>query len=137
LHELTELREVRAHQREMVAIVEVADPANPIGAGAAVQLEPQRVAGIGRICDQRVIAQHGDDARARGQDDHLDAQFCAELLAGMEPMEDVIRASGKYGARVPVPDDADAQTRMLAFNGRDPMWAPARRRSPANEPLKS
>jgi hypothetical protein len=36
LDELTELREVRGHEREVVAIVEVAYPADPIGAGAAV-----------------------------------------------------------------------------------------------------
>jgi uncharacterized protein (TIGR03086 family) len=65
-----------------------------------------------------------DLARATGQDDRLDAQFCALLLAGMEPLEDVIRSSGQYGLRVPVPDDADAQTRLLGFIGRDPHWTP-------------
>jgi uncharacterized protein (TIGR03086 family) len=92
---------------------------------------------IDRFYTADVFMHTWDLARATGQDDHLDAQFCAELLAGMEPMEDVIRASGQYGVRVPVPDDADAQTRMLGFIGRDPTWAPARRQSPANEPLKS
>jgi uncharacterized protein (TIGR03086 family) len=66
-----------------------------------------------------------DLARATGQDDRLDAQFCALLLTGMEPLEDVIRSSGQYGPRVPVPDDADAQTRLLGFIGRDPYWTPA------------
>jgi uncharacterized protein (TIGR03086 family) len=66
-----------------------------------------------------------DLARASGQDDRLDQEFCAELLAGMEPMEDIMRASGQYGARVAVPDDADAQTKMLGFIGRDPNWSPS------------
>jgi uncharacterized protein (TIGR03086 family) len=66
-----------------------------------------------------------DLARATGQDDRLDPDFCAVLLAGMEPMEEVIRASGQYGARVAVPDDADAQTKMLGFIGRDPTWSPS------------
>jgi len=66
-----------------------------------------------------------DLARATGQDDRLDPEFCAVLLAGMEPMEEVIRSSGQYGPRVPVKDDADAQTKMLAFIGRDPQWTPA------------
>ena len=48
----------------------------------------------------------------------------ALLLAGMEPMEAVIRSSGQYGPRVPVKDDADAQTKMLGFIGRDPDWTP-------------
>jgi hypothetical protein len=40
----------------------------------------------------------------------------------MEAIEDVIRSSGQYGERVPVPADADAQTRLLGFIGRDPSW---------------
>jgi uncharacterized protein (TIGR03086 family) len=66
-----------------------------------------------------------DLARATGQPDELDADLCAALLAGMEPMEEVMRGSGHYGPRVPVPGDADAQTRLLGFIGRDPAWAPA------------
>jgi uncharacterized protein (TIGR03086 family) len=66
-----------------------------------------------------------DLARATGQDDRLDPEFCVLLLAGMEPMEDVIRSSGHYGFRVPVRDDADPQSRLLAFIGRDPQWTPA------------
>jgi hypothetical protein len=63
-----------------------------------------------------------DLARATGQDDRLDPGFCAQLLGGMEPMEEVIRSSGHYGPRVEVPADADAQTRLLGFIGRDPFW---------------
>ncbi len=61
-----------------------------------------------------------DLARATGQDETLDAQRCADLLAGMEPMDEMLRASGQYGPKVPVPDDADPQTRLVAFIGRDP-----------------
>ncbi|MFC7276389.1 TIGR03086 family metal-binding protein [Paractinoplanes rhizophilus] len=64
-----------------------------------------------------------DLARATGQDDRLDPDFCALLLAGMEPLEEVIRSSGQYGPRVEVPADADVQTRLLGFIGRDPFWA--------------
>src|SRR5262249_26959032 len=67
-----------------------------------------------------------DLARATGQDDRLDPDFCAQLLAGMQQMEQVIRSSGQYGARVEVPDDADPQTRLLGFIGRDPFWTPTR-----------
>ncbi|GAA2556368.1 maleylpyruvate isomerase family mycothiol-dependent enzyme [Winogradskya consettensis] len=69
-----------------------------------------------------VLMHTWDLARATGQDDHLDPGFCAEMLAGMEPIEDIMRGSGQYGPRVPVKDDADAQTRMLGFIGRDPDW---------------
>ena len=65
-----------------------------------------------------------DLARATGQDDTLDPEVCAAMLAGMEPIEELMRGSGQYGARVDVPDDADVQARMLAFIGRDPEWKP-------------
>ena len=65
-----------------------------------------------------------DLARATGQDDTLDPERCAVMLAGMEPIEDAMRGSGQYGPRVEVPADADAQTRMLGFIGRDPVWEP-------------
>jgi uncharacterized protein (TIGR03086 family) len=65
-----------------------------------------------------------DLARATGQDERLDPGFCAELLAGMQAMEAVMRSSGQYGPRVEVPDDADPQAKLLGFIGRDPCWAP-------------
>jgi uncharacterized protein (TIGR03086 family) len=65
-----------------------------------------------------------DLARATDQDDRLDPDFCRQLLAGMEPMEQVIRSSGQFGARVEVPDDADSQIKLLGFIGRDPFWTP-------------
>ncbi|GAB4055766.1 TIGR03086 family metal-binding protein [Catellatospora paridis] len=61
-----------------------------------------------------------DLARATGQDERLDAERCAMLLEGMLPMDAVLRSSGHYGPRVEVPDDADPQTRLLAFIGRTP-----------------
>jgi len=75
---------------------------------------------IDRFYTSDVFMHTWDLARATGQDETLDPEKCAELLAGMEPMEDVIRASGQYGARVEVPDDADVQTRLLGFIGREP-----------------
>ncbi|MCW2765186.1 MAG: hypothetical protein JWO11_1145, partial [Nocardioides sp.] len=50
----------------------------------------------------------------------LDADRCAGLLEGMLPLDEVLRASGQYGPRVPVADDADVQTQLLAFIGRTP-----------------
>jgi len=65
-----------------------------------------------------------DLARSTDQDDRLDSEFCAVLLEGMEPWDDILRQSGQYGPRVPVPDDAPAQDRLLGFIGRDPAWRP-------------
>jgi uncharacterized protein (TIGR03086 family) len=65
-----------------------------------------------------------DLARALGQQIDLGEQRCAEALAGMEPMDQVLRQSGQFGARVDVPADASAQDRLIGFIGRDPYWEP-------------
>jgi uncharacterized protein (TIGR03086 family) len=80
---------------------------------------------VSRFFTADVFMHTWDLARATGQDDRLDADLCADLLAGMEAMEEVIRSSGQYGTRVEVPADADAQTRLLGFIGRDPSWTPS------------
>jgi uncharacterized protein (TIGR03086 family) len=79
---------------------------------------------IDRFYTSDVFMHTWDLARASGQDDRLDPEFAAQLLAGMEPMEEVIRSSGQYGPRVEVPAGSDAPTRMLGFIGRDPFWTP-------------
>lgn len=61
-----------------------------------------------------------DLARATGQDERLDPEEVHDLLIGMEPMDEILRQSGHYGPRVPVPDDADEQTKLIAFIGRQP-----------------
>ena len=71
-----------------------------------------------------------DLARATGQDDRLDRDFCALLLAGMEPMEEIIRSSGQYGPKVNVAVGADPQTKLLGFIGRDPFWTPTNVEAP-------
>jgi uncharacterized protein (TIGR03086 family) len=73
---------------------------------------------VDRFYTSDVFMHTWDLARATGQDETLDPDKCAELLAGMEPIEDLLRSSGQYGARVEVPADADVQTRMLGFIGR-------------------
>jgi uncharacterized protein (TIGR03086 family) len=61
-----------------------------------------------------------DISRAAGLDETLDPDEVHELLIGIEPMDEAIRQSGQYGPRVAVPDDADEQTRLIAFIGRQP-----------------
>ncbi|MPQ96684.1 TIGR03086 family protein [Modestobacter sp. I12A-02628] len=82
-------------------------------------------AAIDRFYTADVLMHTWDLARATGQDDRLDPAACADLLAGMVQMEQLLRASGQYGARVDVPADADVQTRLLGFIGRDPAWSPS------------
>jgi uncharacterized protein (TIGR03086 family) len=82
---------------------------------------------IDRFYTSDVFLHTWDLARATGQDETLDPEMCAEMLAGMEPIDELLRRSGQYGPAVPVPDDADVQTRLVAFIGRDPRWSPALR----------
>ncbi|WP_028920928.1 TIGR03086 family metal-binding protein [Pseudonocardia acaciae] len=83
-------------------------------------------AAIDRFYVSDVFMHTWDLARATGQDDRLDPEFCAQLLGGMEQIEEILRSSGQYGPRVDVPDGSDAQTRLLGFIGRDPFWRPGR-----------
>lgn len=59
-----------------------------------------------------------DLARALGVDDTLDPEAVQAVLEWFGPTEDAWRAAGVIGPRVPVPDDADAQTRLLSAFGR-------------------
>ncbi len=77
---------------------------------------------VSRFFTGDVFLHTWDLARATGQDDTLDPGRCAEMLAGMEPMEELMRSSGQYGARVDVPADSDVQDQLLGFIGRDPQW---------------
>ncbi len=67
-----------------------------------------------------VFLHRWDLARATGQDERLDPDRVHALLVGMLPWDQALRASGQYGPRVEVPDDADEQTQLLAFVGRRP-----------------
>jgi uncharacterized protein (TIGR03086 family) len=75
---------------------------------------------VARFYTPDVFMHSWDLARATGQDERLDPARCAEMLAGMEPIDELLRSSGQYGPHVEVSADADVQTRLLAFIGRDP-----------------
>ena len=77
---------------------------------------------ISRFFTADLLMHTWDLARATGQDETLDPERCASMLEGMEPMENLLRGSGQYGPRVEVPEDADPQTQLIAFIGRDPDW---------------
>lgn len=67
-----------------------------------------------------VLIHTWDLARAAGLDERLDPEEVSRMLAGLQPMDEVLRASGHYGPNVEVPVDADEQTRLIAFTGRQP-----------------
>lgn len=75
---------------------------------------------IDMIYTSDVFLHRWDLARATGQDETLEPEKCAVLLEGMLPLDDLLRQSGQFGPRVEVPDDADVQTKLLAFIGRTP-----------------
>lgn len=50
----------------------------------------------------------------------LDPDEVHRFVSGMEPLDEMLRAGGQYGPRVPVPHDADEQTRLIGFLGRQP-----------------
>lgn len=75
---------------------------------------------VDRFYTSDVFLHTWDLARATGQDERLDPAKCAVMLEGMLPMDAALRQSGHYGPRVDVPEDADVQTRLLAFIGRHP-----------------
>lgn len=77
-------------------------------------------AAIDQFFTNDVFMHTWDLCRATGLDETLDADYAAELLAGMEPWDEILRTSGQYGPRVEVPADADAQTKLIAFIGRQP-----------------
>lgn len=75
---------------------------------------------VDMIATTDILIHTWDLARATGLDETLDPDEVAGLLAGMEPMDEALRTSGHYGPRVEIADDADEQSKLLAFLGRHP-----------------
>ncbi len=75
---------------------------------------------IGTFVLGDVVVHTWDLARAAGLDETLDADIVHDMLLGMEPLDDMLRASGQYGPKAEVPAGADEQTRLIAFTGRQP-----------------
>jgi uncharacterized protein (TIGR03086 family) len=75
---------------------------------------------VDRFFTGDVLVHTWDLARAGGLDESLDPDVVHDMLVGMDPLDDILRASGQYGPKVAVPADADEQTRLIAFTGRQP-----------------
>ncbi|MEP7045844.1 MAG: TIGR03086 family metal-binding protein [Ilumatobacteraceae bacterium] len=67
-----------------------------------------------------VLIHTWDVARSTGGDEMLDAAEVHRMFEGVEPYDEMLRSSGQYGPRVAVPDNADEQTKLIAFMGRRP-----------------
>lgn len=81
---------------------------------------------LGALLDQiyvsDVFLHSWDLARAAGLEPPLDEATCEGMLAGMEPIEEILRSSGHYGPRVAVAAERSAVDRLMGFIGRDPDW---------------
>jgi uncharacterized protein (TIGR03086 family) len=75
---------------------------------------------VAMYCIGDIVMHTWDLARATGQDETLDADEVHLLYEGMLPLDDVLRASGHFGPKVDVADDAAEQTKLIAFSGRIP-----------------
>lgn len=79
---------------------------------------------VDRFYTADVFMHTWDLARSAGVAPDLDPAWSAQMLEGMEHIDELLRSSGQYGPRMPVADDADAGTKLMAFVGRDPEWRP-------------
>ena len=75
---------------------------------------------VDRFATGDVLVHTWDLAMATGQDVVLDAAEVHRMYEGMLPIDEILRQSGHYGPKVDVPDDADEQTKLIAFTGRNP-----------------
>jgi uncharacterized protein (TIGR03086 family) len=125
--------------RDLPPIPDVADdPAGAWdGARAAIQADlddPERAGtefdgsfgrtrfetAVDRFLCADLVMHRWDLARATGQDEHIDPADAQRLLDGAVAFGDAIRSPGVCGPPVPVPADADIQTRVIGFYGRQP-----------------
>jgi len=91
--------------------------AREIDAGRGLETVEHAIDGF---CTGDVLVHTWDLARATGLDETLDPDEVHRMLAEMEPLDAVLRKSGHFGPRVEVPAEADEQTRLIAFLGRQP-----------------
>ena len=80
-------------------------------------------AAVAMTCTPDVLIHTWDLARATGLDEGLDPDEVHRSWAGVgglpPEVDEAMRASGHYAVAVAVADDADEQTRLLAFMGRE------------------
>jgi uncharacterized protein (TIGR03086 family) len=71
-----------------------------------------------------VLVHTWDLAKAIGVDPDLDPELCEVSLDVARGNDELMRASGSFGAAVTVPSNADVAIQLIAFFGRDHGWIP-------------
>jgi uncharacterized protein (TIGR03086 family) len=74
---------------------------------------------LARIGVADVLTHTWDLARAVGADEQLDPTEVSRAHEGLKKMGDALRSPKVFGPEVPVSDNADEQTKYLAFTGRE------------------
>ena len=75
---------------------------------------------IGMFILGDVLIHTWDLARATGLDETLDPVEVARMFDGIQGIDEMLRQSGQYGPKIDVDENADLQTRLIAFVGRRP-----------------
>ena len=74
---------------------------------------------VSRMICSDTLVHTWDIARATGQDERLDPAVVEIAWRWMEPAGDRLRVAGGFGPAIAAPVDADTQTQLLCFLGRD------------------
>lgn len=111
----------REHVADIQAIVD--DPAGRVLSNRHTGDRPVDEA-IDQFYTSDIWLHSWDLAKALGREPDLGEERCRDALAGMRPIEHLLRDSGQFGPAVPVAEDASQQDRLAAFIGRDPAWRP-------------
>jgi uncharacterized protein (TIGR03086 family) len=82
-------------------------------------------AAIDMLVTGDVMVHTWDLATAIGRSVQLDEGIVAGMYEGMQHIDEILRSSGHYGPKFDVPADADTQTKLIAFTGRNPFWTAA------------
>lgn len=109
----------RHHVAEIQAVID--DPAGRVLSNPNTGDKPVDEA-IDQFYTADVWMHSWDLAKALGRDPDLGQERCRTALAGLRPIEQILRDSGQFGAAVPIGDDASPQDQLAAFLGRDPAW---------------
>ena len=75
---------------------------------------------VGMILTNDVLIHTWDIAQAAGIDVKLDPDLVEQAYNGLQPLDAMVRSDTVFGPKVEPPADADMQTKLLCFTGRQP-----------------